>query len=114
MGTTATYAPNDESLLAAIDHRLAATFAALDAKDYREETKAILRAIAEVGADRGGEPFSANDVRPYLPAEIENTHRIGRAFLLACDLGWIEFVGRVRSTDKGTHGKRINVWRWVS
>lgn len=37
--------------------------------------------------------------------------RVGRCFALAQERGWIEFVRLTKSSDKGTHGKRINVYR---
>lgn len=83
-------------------------FAALDATDYADETKAILRAIIATGHQR--EFFSANHVRPLLPDDVHRP-RIGRAFALAQELGLIRFVAFEKSTDKGTHGKPVGVYR---
>ena len=86
-------------------------YAALDATDYRDETKQILRAIVTTSLQR--DTFSANDTREHLPADVHSP-RIGRAFALAQDMGLVTFAGLVKSTDKGTHGKRINLYRRAS
>lgn len=82
-------------------------FAAIDAKDYTDETARIVKAIVAVSWERA--EFSANEVRPRL-GEVY-TPRIGRAFALAQQLGFIEFTGYVTSTDVGTHAKRIGSYR---
>ncbi len=102
-----TYAATDDlDIFAALAERDRA-FAGLDATDYADETTAILKAIERVAAE--GREFSANDVRPHLP-ECKSA-RVGRCFALAQERGWIEFVRLTKSSDKGTHGKRINVYR---
>lgn len=55
--------------------------------------------------------FSANDVRPLLPAVSKP--RIGARFQALAKAGHIEPVpGRfVKSSDAATHGHRIAVWR---
>jgi len=85
-------------------------YALLDAADYADETKAILRVIVNVGTQR--HQFSANDLRTRLPEGV-NRNRIGRAFGLAQDLGLIRYVSLIKSTDRGTHGKWIGLYRWV-
>lgn len=87
------------------------SFQFLDEADWNDETKDVLRVIVTVSHERT--TFSANDCRGRMPA-LASTARIGRAFALAQDAGLIEFVELVKSTDKGTHGKRINVYRRVS
>lgn len=58
-----------------------------------------------------GDLVSANVIRPYLPAWI-NTSVIGPAFGLLTRRGALEKVPtRVISTDPGTHGKDISVYR---
>lgn len=105
-----TFADTDSDLfaMAAADEERSTAFAALDASDYAGETTEILRAILRT-ADRLAE-FSANDVRPCLPQDV-NTNRVGRCFALAQERGWISWVSMVKSTDLGTHGKRVNVYR---
>lgn len=83
-------------------------FRNLDASDATDENAVIFRAIREVAA-QGGE-FSANDVRPLLPEQI-NRHRIGRQFSRAIELGLIEPVGLVKSTDPGTNAHRVLKYR---
>lgn len=79
-----------------------------DADKGRWETSVILRAIEHVAGQ--GEPFSSNDVREVLTDNV-NTARIGRCFALASQRGLIESVGRVKSTKRNTHGKRVELWR---
>lgn len=98
----------DPDLLDLIETDLREAFAQLDATDRGGWERSVILTAIEHLADQG-RPFSANDVRPLLP-EV-NTNRIGRCFALAADRGLIEFVGYVRSTDRGTHGKRIATWR---
>jgi hypothetical protein len=83
-------------------------FTNLDASDQRDELTLILDTIVRV-ADRGA-VFSANDVRPLLPEGV-NTNRVGRAYARAIELGLIEVHGFTKSTDKGTHGKRVLTYR---
>lgn len=83
-------------------------FANLDAADTADENAVILAAIERLAAR--GQAFSANDLRALLPADV-NRNRIGRQFARAQELGVIEWAGMVKSSDKGTHGKRINVYR---
>jgi len=85
-------------------------YAMLDAADYADETKVILRAIVDEAQERGA--FSANDLRGRLPEDV-NRNRIGRAFGLAQDLGLIRFIRLIKSTDRGTHGKWIGLYAWV-
>lgn len=91
----------------AAERAKADAFAAIDAKDYADETTRIVKAIVAVSWERG--EFSANDCRQ----RFGDVHppRIGRAFALAQQLGFIEFVGYVKSTDVGTHAKRIGLYR---
>jgi hypothetical protein len=104
-----TYAPADSDLfaVAAAEADRDRAYARLDATDYADETKAILRAIVAVASERG--EFSANDVRDRLAGARKP--RIGRCFALAQELGLVEFVRLTKSTDRGTHGKRIGVYR---
>ncbi len=85
-------------------------YALLDASDYHDETTRVLRAIVETGI-RKPFGFSANDTRASLVSVA--SPRIGRCFALAQQLRLIEFVGYVKSTDKGTHAKRIGEYRWT-
>ncbi len=86
-------------------------YALLDASDYADETTRVLRTIVEAGI-RKPFGFSANDTRGSLAGVA--SPRIGRCFALAQQLRLIEFVGYVKSTDKGTHAKRIGEYRWTS
>lgn len=108
--TAAMWATEDSLLLADIDAELQGIYAALDATDWHDQTRQIVAAIAQVGAECG--EFSANHVRPRLPDDI-NTARIGRAFALCIDRGWLVFLRYERSLDRPTHGKRIGVYLWV-
>lgn len=104
-----TYAARDTDLFGtdAAEQAKAEAFALLDAADYKAETDDILRWI--VTASWEHEEFSANTLRPHL-ADV-HPPRIGRAFALAQQLGFIEFVGYVKSTDVGTHGKPVGLYR---
>ena len=82
-------------------------FANLDAADVADENAVILAAITRL-ADTG-QAFSANDLRALLPDDV-NRNRIGRQFARAQELGLIQFAGLVKSSDKGTHGKKINTY----
>lgn len=85
-------------------------YAQLDDADRGEWERNLIMAAIKHCADQGM-PFSANDVRALELLGDVNTARIGRCFSLAAERGLIEFVSYVRSTDRGTHGKRIAVWR---
>lgn len=108
------FAPVDDetddllALVAGAESERDRAFALLDVSDYKSETKDILRVIVTVAHEL--DTFSANDCRSRMPA-LASTARIGRAFALAQELGLIRFVALVKSTDRGTHGKRINVYR---
>jgi hypothetical protein len=103
------YAPHDTDLFGTdeAERAKAEAFALLDAADYKAETDDILRWIVTYAWERA--EFSANDLRPHL-ADV-HPPRIGRAFALAQQLGFIEFCGFVKSTDVGTHAKRIGLYR---
>ena len=79
-----------------------AAFLALDAADWKDETKVIVKAILRTAAEHT--TFSANDVT--LPEDV-NPHRIGRAFHLAQERGWIRAVDLVRSRKASTRGHHI-------
>lgn len=81
-----------------------AAFAALDAADWKQETKDIVGVILAVAAK--SDTFSANDVRHTLPEDV-NPHRVGRAFKLAQDRGWIRAVNLVRSDAPSTRGHHV-------
>jgi hypothetical protein len=53
--------------------------------------------------------FSANDVRPLLPAGV-NPNLIGARFMALAKRKEIRKVDQVPSTDPGTHGKAVAVW----
>ena len=87
-----------------------AAYLHMDATDTRDENAIILDAIRL--QSNGDRPFSANDIRSTLPESV-NRNRIGRQFARAAQLGVITFHGYVKSTDKGTHGKRIALWTGI-
>ena len=55
-----------------------------------------------------GQPFSANDIRDRLP-EVRRP-AVGARFNALRQRGLIQIVGEVRSTDVGTHGKKIGLY----
>jgi transposase InsO family protein len=55
-----------------------------------------------------GHPFSANDLRPWLPDV--RTPIIGSRFGAASTMGVIRMVGDEHSTKRNTHAKRIGRW----
>ena len=83
-------------------------FANLDRADKAAELDVILDAIAHAAATLG--EFTANDVRPTLPADV-NQNRVGRAFYRAIELGIVEVVALDRSNKPSTHNARINRYR---
>lgn len=62
-----------------------------------------------------GEPFSANDIRPLLPPDINCRGLMGGRFSAAYTRQEIRPVGERSSLKPNTHNKRINVWvgAWV-
>lgn len=58
-----------------------------------------------------GRPFSANDLRPLLPAVRKCL--ISRRLIDAQENGLITYVGVTPSTLKSTKGARVNVYRPV-
>jgi len=84
-------------------------FDAMDASDWSDETSRIVLAIMATAANR--ETFTANHVRAHL-GEVADRHRIGRAFVLCAERGWIKPTGRfVRSDARTTRGARVAEWR---
>lgn len=83
--------------------------AASDDQDIAVVDQAILT-VAERGA-----PFSANDVRPLLPA-LRSKNLVGARFTSLRKAGRIRrhkvngMAQYVPSTDEGTHGHPIAVW----
>jgi hypothetical protein len=94
------------ALAAALEARDEA-FNSLDDTDRSQWERSVIQQAIRTVAARGHK-FSANDVRELLPDV--NRNRIGREFARAASDGVIEWAGMERSTDKGTHGHRINVW----
>lgn len=91
----------DEALKAR-DEGIAQVEAAADDQD-----RAVIdQAIREVAAR--GVRFSANDVRPLLPAV--RPALIGARFLAAANRKEIRRVGYVKSTDPKTHAHPIAEW----
>jgi hypothetical protein len=74
-----------------------------------EWERAVIDQAIRALADRG-RPFSANDVRPLLPPGVRPA-LVGARFMAASRRLEIVEVGLVRSTDPGTHAKRITIWR---
>lgn len=63
-----------------------------------------------LAAARSGKPFSANDLRSaFIDAGVPGRNR-GGAIWRAIAAGVITPVAEVRSTDKGTHNKRISLY----
>lgn len=58
---------------------------------------------------RQGKPFSANDIRPWLPAGIRKC-LISRRLIVAQRDGLIRYVGVTPSTLKSTKAARVNVY----
>lgn len=58
---------------------------------------------------RQGRPFSANDIRPLLPAGVR-TKFIGSRFIAAQRSGFLRFGGVTPSTLKSTKSARVNVY----
>lgn len=56
-----------------------------------------------------GEPFSANDVREVLPADVRTT-LMGARFTAAAKAGLIQSVGLITSTKRNTHAKPVAKW----
>lgn len=58
---------------------------------------------------RRGVPFSANDIRPLLPATTRRP-AIGARFMAARRRGFIRPVGYTPSTDPATRAHPVRVW----
>lgn len=82
--------------------------ARVEAASDDQDRAVIDQAIAVFAAT--GRPFSANQVRPVLPA-IRSRRLIGARFLSAAKRGRIVRVGYVASTDPRTHSHPVAVWR---
>lgn len=72
---------------------------------HPDEASRVAAAIRTLAAT--GRPFSANDAR-HLHGVKGGV--VGATFTALHLSGEIEPVGEETSTDKGTHGKRINRW----
>lgn len=57
-----------------------------------------------------GHVFSANDLRPHIPAGT-NTAAIGARFAHARRRGVIQATGYTTSTDPGTHAHPVRQWQ---
>ncbi|WP_116248187.1 hypothetical protein [Nocardiopsis sp. FIRDI 009] len=75
-----------------------------------DDVAAIDHLIARAAV--GGRPFSANDIRPYLPPVVR-TALIGARFAYFHRRGVIHAIGYVRSTDPGTHAHPVRLWQGV-
>ncbi|MCU1679245.1 MAG: hypothetical protein JWM93_4003 [Frankiales bacterium] len=87
---------------------------AVSAREAAQAEAEAERAEQRASADRiirnaaqDGRPFSANDLRSLMAAAGVPGSMCGAAFHRAISLGVIQPVTEVRSTDAGTHGKRI-------
>lgn len=74
----------------------------------RQAIDLVIRAFA-----RQGKPFSANDIRPWLPAGIRKC-LISRRFIAAQNDGVLRYVGVTKSTLKSTKAARVNVYAPIS
>lgn len=70
--------------------------------------RAVIDQAIRAVADRG-RPFSANDVRPLLPAGVRPA-LIGARFRTAALHGVISRIGYTPSTDPGTHAHPVALW----
>lgn len=61
-------------------------------------------------AARAGQPFSANTLRERFDLAQVPTPLRGARIAEALQQGLIREVGLTRSSDDGTHGKRISLW----
>lgn len=73
-----------------------------------DQDRAVIDQAIRVVAERG-RPFSANDVRPLLPAGIRPA-LVGARFMAASRRREIRKLGWVPSTDPGTHAHPIALW----
>jgi hypothetical protein len=91
-------------VFAARDEALTAVTEASDDQDIAVVDQAIDRFAAS------GVQFSANDIRPLLPP-LRSNNLIGARFNAARMRRQIVKVGEVTSTDPGTHGKPVALYR---
>jgi hypothetical protein len=75
----------------------------------REVIDIALSEVIDI-AMRTGSTFTANDVRPRLPEEV-NRALIGARFQSAAKAGKLVRVGYERSTDPRTRSAVVAVWR---
>lgn len=80
-----------------------------DEQDIAVVDQAILTVAAQ------GAIFTANDVRPLLPV-LRSNNLVGARFQALKKAGEIQRVSGqyVPSTDPGTHGHPVAVWRGIS
>ncbi len=79
---------------------------ALVVEDIRNGPHVRAVASAILSHTRPGEPFSANEIRPFLPPWIKRS-AVGPTFGLLCRKGVLRSVGQVTSTGKSAHGKPV-------
>lgn len=72
-----------------------------------QDVAVVDQAISRFAAS--GARFSANDVRPLLPA-LRSNNLVGARFNAARMRRQIVKVGEVISTDPGTHGKKVALY----
>ena len=112
MSTAVAEAPID---LPTVRELIAKAIAARDAGIAQAEDNAsdwdkalIDQAIAFFA--KTGQPFSANDIRPLLPADINCRGLMGGRFTAAYNRREIQPIGDHPSHKENTHGKRIMIW----
>lgn len=80
------------------------------AEDASDDWEKSIIDQAILACARTGRPFSANSVRPLLPPGVR-TSLIGSRFRTLAGRGLIRDTERTeRTTDKGTHGKKLPLW----
>lgn len=79
-------------------------------EDASDEWQRAVVDQAIAAAARTGRQFSANDVRPLLPAGVRPA-LVGARFMAASRRRAIVKVGWVPSTDPGTHAHPVALWQ---
>lgn len=100
---------------------LAAEAAIAAARKARDDAMARLDSSARAEVDRqlvdelihtyarAGRPFSANDIRPHIPDDV-NKNVIGNRFTHAARTGVIRRIGLTPSSKRTTHLKDVGCW----
>lgn len=106
--TAARLSTEGEAAIVAARQARDEAMARLDASGKAEVDRQLVDDLIDTYA-RSRRPFSANDIRPHLPADV-NQNVIGNRFTHAAKAGVIRRIGQTPSTKRTTHLKDVACW----